>query len=118
MENHISKSKISQETFDYVDWLLTWMWSKCIDTKTREVIREEKQRIKNLIEKDAGVWFVLSNENVVMNVCSNKDTAEDWKNRAHLGYYSNCRVEDCKNNVEYWKKRINDEIPRPVNKYE
>ena len=45
---HISKSPISKETLEYVEWLTSWMWSKCIDTKTRETLTEEVERARKL----------------------------------------------------------------------
>ena len=45
---HISKRPISKETLQYVEWLTIWMWSKCIDTRTREVLKEEKERARTL----------------------------------------------------------------------
>lgn len=45
---NISKKPISKETLDYVLWLTQWMWCKCTDTKTREVLKEEIERAKML----------------------------------------------------------------------
>ena len=47
---HISKRPISKETLEYVEWLTTWMWSKCIDTKTRKVLKEETNRARKLYQ--------------------------------------------------------------------
>ena len=47
---HISKRPISKETLEYVEWLTTWMWSKCIDTKTRKVLKEEIDRARKLYQ--------------------------------------------------------------------
>ena len=49
-EEHISKRPISKETLEYVDWLTTWMWSKCIDTTTRKVLKEETNRARKLYQ--------------------------------------------------------------------
>lgn len=45
---HVSKRPVSKDTHEYVRWLLTWMWSSCIDTKTREVISNEIERVNSL----------------------------------------------------------------------
>jgi hypothetical protein len=45
---HVSRRPVDKDTHEYVTWLITWMWSKCIDTKTREVLQEEKKRINDL----------------------------------------------------------------------
>ena len=49
-KEHISKRPISQETLEYVEWLTTWMWCKCIDTKTRKVLKEEVNRARKLYQ--------------------------------------------------------------------
>ncbi|HSH50961.1 MAG TPA: hypothetical protein VK982_04475 [Bacteroidales bacterium] len=45
---HVSRRPVSKDTHEYVRWLITWMWSQCIDTKTREVLQEERKRIDDL----------------------------------------------------------------------
>jgi len=45
---HISNKPVSKETFDYVNWLISFMWSQCIDTKTREILKQERERLKKL----------------------------------------------------------------------
>lgn len=47
-EEHLSNKNISNETYLYVDWLITFMQSKCIDTDTRKVLRDERTRIEIL----------------------------------------------------------------------
>lgn len=45
---HVSKRPVDKDTHEYVRWLITWMWSQCIDTHTRKVLQEEKKRIDDL----------------------------------------------------------------------
>jgi hypothetical protein len=47
---HISKRPISKETLEYVEWLTTWMWNKCIDTTTRKALKEETNRARKLYQ--------------------------------------------------------------------
>ena len=56
---HLSKRPISKETLEYVEWLTTWMWSQCIDTTTRKVLKEEKER--------ARILYALNNPNNHLN---------------------------------------------------
>jgi len=49
-KEHISKRPISKETLEYVEWLTTWMWGKCIDTTTRKVLKEETNRARKLYQ--------------------------------------------------------------------
>jgi len=58
--------------------------------------------------KDA--WLILSKENIVINVCSTEEIANNWKEITLFGYYSDCLVKKATENVKHWSERIDDNI--------
>lgn len=60
--------------------------------------------------KDNKPHFIISNEGTVLNVCSTKKIAEQWRDLTLFGYYSDCKVKPVTENIEYWTEQIDDTI--------
>jgi hypothetical protein len=72
---------------------------------------------KNTPTQVEEVWLVLSEEGVVMKVCSDEPQAKYWRDNAFLGYYKDCSIKRHTEDIEHWMEKIsNDTLSQVINK--